>query len=585
MTSPLVRREIRFNRADSILIVHFFRGFFESDLLSVRDQLSAVFATVAALLASFGLILPVLFNHKYRALDALPSPALYHEAALADKLMFICISMDLTAIATLLNWQSLFPDLRDFLILTPLPIERCQLFRAKLLALLLFATLLILSVNVLPSFSMTAIMSSRWQQPPANTLAKGLVHITSLFAACCLAAYFVFFTLLAVQALLLNVLPSAWFASCSFAMQGMLVVLACASLPLTLWIPSLHSFVAKQPAALHWLPPAWFLASGEVMLGAASAVMRQLASEAAWSLGIAVLSALLLYLLTYARNTDQLLKTPAIRQMTFLGTCLSRLLHALTTTPEEAAICSFTMKSLLRSRVHKLLSAGIAGACLALVLDGFTSLVIDQALHHRAISHYSLLSAVCSGPLIVAFFLLVGLLWIFSIPIELKANWIFRLSEAPGRYWPISAAEKILLAVVVLPVFALTAICLTAWTGFVHAFLQAVFVLLMCLVLLEALLWNWNRIPFTCPYLPGKRNIIQSALVFSVALSVFAYLATTLELRLAQSSLPMAILFAALAAVALFMHVQRRKSWIGGLAMQFDNAPEPEVRTLDLAGE
>jgi hypothetical protein len=571
---------LHFDRADFVLLLHFFRGFFESDLLSIRDQLATIFASVAALLASFGLIVPVLFNHKYRVLNALPTPALYHEAALADKLMFICLCMDLAAIATLLNWQSLFPDLTDFLVLIPLPLERLQLFRAKLVALLLFVTLLIVSVNVLPSFSLTAIMSGRWQQP-----SNSILQITSLFVACCLAGYFVFFSLLAIQAILLNVLPSVWFATCSLVMQGVLLVFTCAALPLTLWIPGLHSWIAAEPPTLHWLPPAWFLGLEESMLGISDSAMRQLANQAWWSLCLAVTLSVLLYVLTYARDTDQLLKSPVTKQSRFAGRCLSRILNMAIRVPEERAIVSFAVKSLFRSRVHKLLVAGIVGAALALVLDGFVSLLIDQALHHRVIRPYAVRSALSSAPLIVAYFLSSGMLFVFSIPIELQANWIFRLSEVQGRYWPISAAEKILLAVIVVPVSAITLLSLSIRMGFVEAFMQAVFVLLMCLVLMEGLLWNWSRIPFTCPYLPGRRNIIQSALLFGVALSVFAYVATSIELRLSNSLLAMAILFAALTTIFLFMQVQRRRSWTGGLWVRFDEQLEPEVQTLDLRGE
>ena len=573
------RRLLHFDRADFVLLLHFFGAFFESDLLAIRDQLATIFASVAGLLASFGLIVPVLFNHKYRVLNALPTPALYNEAALADKLMFICLCMNFTAIATLLNWQSLFPDRRDFLVLIPLPLERLQLFRAKLVALLLFVSLLIASVNVLPSLSMTAVMSGRWQ--PGN----GILQITSFFVACCLAGYFVFFTLLAIQAILLNVLPSVWFADCSLLMQGVLLVLACAALPLTLWIPELHSWIAAEPPLLRWLPPAWFLGLEQSMLGISDSAMRQLAHQAWWWLCVAVTLSLLLYVLTYARNTDQLLKSPVTTQSRFAGRYLSRILNMAIRVPEERAVVSFAVKSLCRSRVHKLVVAGIMGAALALVLDAFVSLLIDQTLYHRVVGPYAVRSAVCSAPLIVAYFLSSGLLFVFSIPLELQANWIFRLSEVQGRYWPIAAAEKIFLAVIVAPVSAIALAFLAIWMGFGAAFLQAVFVLLMCLVLMEGLLWNWSRIPFTCPYLPGRRNIIQSALLFGVLLSVFAYVATNIELRLSNSLFGMAILFAALTTIFLFMQVQRRRSWSGGLCVRFDEQLQGEVQTLELGGE
>ncbi len=62
-----------------------------------------------------------------------------------------------------------------------------------------------------------------------------------------------------------------------------------------------------------------------------------------------------------------------------------------------------------------------------------------------------------------------------------------------GQYWAISAVKKILLTVVIVPVSAMTVFILAGWIGLAGSFLQAVFVLLMCLVLLEALLWNWNQ--------------------------------------------------------------------------------------------
>lgn len=573
------RRISQFDRADFVLILHFFRGFFESDLLSVRDQFRTVFAGVGALLASFGLILPVLFNHKYRALDALPTARLYHEAALSDKLMFICLSMGLVAAVTLLNWQSLFPDRRDFLILIPLPLTRFQLFRAKFVALFGFVTLLIISTNVLPSFSLTAVMIGRWQQPSNSPL-----QITSLFVACSLAAYFAFFTLLAAQALLLNLLPPAWFGAFSLALQSVLLIVACAALPLVFWISALHAFIAAEPRVLYWLPPAWFLGIEEALLGTADATMRRLAGTAGWSLCLIAILSLLFYGLTYARGTRGLLKS-AVNKSSFARECLSRLLNSAVRIPEQAAIISFAVKSLFRSRVHKLLLAVIVGACLAVTLDGFVSLLIEQSLHNRVIRHYDLLSAAFSAPLIVAYFLLNGLLFVFSVPVELRANWIFRLSEVQGQYAAISATEKILAALIIVPLSAITVLSLGGWIGLADAFQQCLFVLLMTLVLLEALLWNWNRIPFTCPYLPGKRNIVQSVVLFGVAFSLFAYAATALELRLSKSALAMTILFAVLAAVWLFMHVQGRRSWKVNVWVRFDNAPDGEVQTLDLRGE
>jgi hypothetical protein len=570
----------RFDRTDLILALHFFRGFFESDLLSVRDRLATVFTGIVALIASFGLVLPILFTHKYAVLNTLPTPTLYGEAALADRLMFICLSTDLTAFVTVLNWQSLFPELRDFLILGPLPLERLQLFRAKLIALLVFVTLLILSINVLPPLFLTAVMNGPWQLPHNMFL-----QIGSFFIASCLAGYFAFFFLLGIQGLLLNLLPPRWSRPLSVAMQTVLLIAICAALPLISWIPGLHSIIAARLPGISWLPPVWFVGLCESMLGNPHRVMHSLAARAVWFLGLAMASSLLLYLATYTRSSNLVLQDPVMRQG-LLAKCLSQILNAVTRIPQEAAILSFTVRSIVRSRLHKLLVAGIVGFCFALVLDGFLSALIEQTLgHHLRVPESSLLSAICSAPLIVAYFLLNGLLFVFSIPIEPRANWIFRLSDIHGSYRALNASEKVLLLVVVAPVSAMTGLLLAGWTGLELASLETVFVLLMSLILLQTLLWNWDRIPFTCPYLPGRRNLIQSALLFVTALSGFGYTAARIGLRLSASVPAMMILLAALLAIFLSMRVQRRKTWTGSIRLRFDDEPDPEVQRLDLERE
>lgn len=570
---------VRFERADVVLLLHFFREFFESDLLSVRDRLKNVFAGVAAVLASFGLMLPVLLNHKYRVLNALPTAAHYNEAAFADKLMFVCISMAITAAGTLLNWQSLFPDFKDFVILGPLPLRRLQLFRSKALALLLFTTLLIVSVNVLPAFSVTAIMSGRWQQPN-----NAVLQIVSFFAGCALGGYLAFFSLLTLQGLMLGLLPPRWFASWSAAVQTVLLTAIGAALPLALWIPGLHSVVAADRPFLRWLPPMWFVGLSQSLLKPGDAVMRDFAVSALCALGAAGSAAVLLYVWAYARGMDQLSRIATTKQPGFARRFLSRILSIAADAPQELAIMSFTAKTICRSRSHKLFVAAAAGGSLALVLDGFVALFMNRTLYHHAIRHAALLSAALTAPLVIAFFLLTGLLFVFSIPIEVRANWIFRLADMHGRDWPVAATEKVLL-IVAACISVATGLCLSTWIGAAQAAQAAVFVLLMCVALSEALLWNWNRLPFTCPYLAGKRNLIQSGLIFAMGLSGFAYLAVTIAMLASDSAAATLALYAALAAVVAFLRFQRRRVSACTLFLRFDDMPEPDVQILDIRGE
>ena len=568
------------DRPGLALVGFFFRGLFESELFSVRERLVTILSGLLSLFAALGLVLPLLFNHKYHVLNALHTPALYHEAALADKLTFICISFVITILVTALQWQSLFPSPQDFLILCPLPLRRFQIFCAKFTALLLFIVLLNVGVNAFPAVMMPGVMSGQWQQPHGS-----LLHVSSLFLACCFAGFFAFFALITLQALFMNLLPSRWFASFSLILQAVLLLLSLAALPLLLWLPDLHSYMhTPSPGAFH-LPPVWFLGWEEQLLGLADPFTNALAFRAKLALCVAVTSSLILYALAYARNSNLLFASNSHRRESLWRSLLSNLLHRGVRNGRELAVISFTIKSLFRSRIHKMLLSAIFGLSLSLSFDSFSSLWIAHLVGHTPIHLSNFENAVLSTPLVVSFFLLCGLRFVFLLPVESRNNWTFRLSDICSDESAVDATGKALLILAVVPVLLIAFVGFSLWLGVAAALPRTLFVLLMCLLLSEALLWNWDRIPFACPYLPGKRNLIQLLLLYGVALSFFAYVATLIEMSALSSPTRTLLLFLSLSAAFYFMRVHRRRILSRGLLLKFDDLPEPEVQTLRLEPE
>ena len=55
--------------------------------------------------------------------------------------------MGITALLTLLQWQSLFPSLRDYLALAGFPVSARQIFLAKFTALILLVAVFVLSLT------------------------------------------------------------------------------------------------------------------------------------------------------------------------------------------------------------------------------------------------------------------------------------------------------------------------------------------------------------------------------------------------------------------------------------------------------
>ena len=172
----------------------------------------------------------------------------------------------------------------------------------------------------------------------------------------------------------------------------------------------------------------------------------------------------------------------------------------------ERAILVFIGRTLARSRQHRLLLAVYAGMGLAYVFSQaayvlYRSRATDYgALEGRAQTALGI-------PLILLFFLIVGLRVSFSIPMEVRANWLFRLTDpiAGGAY--LSASRKTLLLLALAPVVAIAAPVYMAVWPWPRALGHAAFLAAFGLLMIELALTGFAKVPFTCSYLPGKANL------------------------------------------------------------------------------
>jgi hypothetical protein len=98
----------------------------------------------------------------------------------------------------------------------------------------------------------------------------------------------------------------------------------------------------------------------------------------------------------------------------------------------------------------------------------------------------------------------VGTRVVFSMPISLRANWIFRVTQVSRAWEYMAAIRRPLFALGVAPVWILSAgILFSLWPW------QLVVDHLVVLGLLGTnveylCLASFRKIPFTCSYLPGK---------------------------------------------------------------------------------
>jgi len=118
--------------------------------------------------------------------------------------------------------------------------------------------------------------------------------------------------------------------------------------------------------------------------------------------------------------------------------------------------------------------------------------------------------------------------------------------------------------------------------GWGPAFQHLVFGLLLSLILIELLLMNFRKIPFTCSYQAGKANITVLGVLYWFAFTSYAYTMATLELWLLHDDARWNGAVVLLLAVLGGLVVWRKTMIVDGSGLVYEDAPNPDVQTLGL---
>ena len=556
-----------------VLIRHFFGRFFDNELVSPHSEMNASVSKIIALLAAPGLITFWLFP-KYTYLSFQPA-GIAEAESLVDKLFFLTFSMVVMGFVTVLEWDALFPDRRDFSILVPLPISLPSIFAAKIVSLSAFVVLFFTASNAISTL-MYPIVSTRGKGSLEGILLTMLVHATTMFAA----TSFVFLAFVALQGLLMNVLSFRAFRRVSTYVQLISVFVLLLMLLLFLDTSSLL-YSAKNRHLLYFFPPMWFLGLYESMLGQPDPLYgsRQIALQALALVGSA---SVLAYALSYKRHVRRSLESEEIFDV--VPTRISNALCALVdrfivSSPLAQASFYFTSKTIVRSRKHWLYLAAYAGVGFAFVLQavfGAFSRAGGPAIGKPTPTFLSI-------PLVLSFFLLSGMRVVFAIPAELRANWVFQLSEADGRKESLSGVRKAMFLFGVVPLYSLLLPAYVFLWGWPVACFHTFFDVVLSLLLIELLLLNFRKIPFTCSYLPGRANLTALWFFYWLAFTTYAYSSASLEAWILARPARMACFYLIGCAAVTAAIVYRNRLLDEGFSLVFEDEPDPVVRTLNLS--
>jgi hypothetical protein len=554
---------------------HYTQQLFASDLVTSADDLRRVVVTSLALIASLGLLVPKMYYKKYEVLSLSPNVDLYRRAIYADQLFLIVITM--LAIATLVTfrWDSLFPNRQDYLVLRPLPLKLSQIYFAKLTTLSGLVLTVIALFTIPCAFSFATIIAG------AHDLAGFWQEAGAQIFACLGAGAFVLFALALLQIALMNVLPLRWYARASASLQSLLLVAILCVIPWTVDLPNAVHVIDLRPAWGSFAPPLWFLCLYEQTIGHASAYDRALAVRGILATCIALLATVLVSALMHQRYAKRVFESEGKVGHARLRV-LEYLAEKLAANVRESAILIFALRSLDRMKQHRIIRLMYAGVGCALVLESGSGVLLTGAMNHGRVRHGAALDAVFALPLVLFFFLFTGLRYAFRLPVDLRANWVFRLTAPDAVAERERAVRTMYIGFGLLPAIAGTAPFLCVVVIPWKAAYGIVFAILIGLLIIESEVENSDNIPLTCSYLPGKRNILHTGIIYWLTVFMLTTFLAGLEGMSAVNPIRAGLVLLMLTLMYWRKH-QRESASVAGI--RFDDLPEPAVLTLGLSRE
>jgi hypothetical protein len=294
-------------------------------------------------------------------------------------------------------------------------VKRSTLVLAKIAALLAAPALAIISLNIFSGVVWPLLFRSA-NRGFVTGLKSFPAYWITIFAA---GAFFVF-SVLTIQGLAANLLPRQLFLRVSAVLQA-----GCLCLLLSTYFlePSMESPAAlsspHNQRLLGWLPSYWFFALFNQLNGSMDPSLVPLAKRAWAGLAVSVFGSCAALLLCYVRMMRQMVEQPDILPGTRSITWWPRFGSSL-----PAAITLFSLRTLMRSRQHRMILSFYLGLGITIVV-GYAKATMGGFGSTGGIISSSLLFA----SILMMILSVLGLRVVASFPISLPANWIIRMTQ------------------------------------------------------------------------------------------------------------------------------------------------------------
>lgn len=410
------------------LVGHFadrsIRGGAESD----SDELDFSTGLLLMLLPTPGAFISIFFYDKYSTLlqllrkDLITDP---YTASPGDEYLFVVISVVVTGIIAVWRWDSMLLDRRDFANLVHLPVSAGKIFLANLTTVLILTLVFAIEVNIGSTVLFPIVVSSSYPQFSiyANFAAGHALAVASVFT---------FAAVVGLIGMLMFSLPYRVFRRVSQYSRVWLVLFFLSLLMTSFVVAPLVRNLAQNPGSIiRYLPTVWFLSLCEAVRHPAPPVFQHLALRGLQALGAMAIFALAAYTMSYRRcflSIPETVERISPKGGFFLPLLLRMASRFYLPTPARRACFGFALQTLTRSEKHFTALGAFVGMGVLLCAQTLMTATHTGGEMGMRIPEAALLSI----PLILVYCLVVGLRFIFELPADLRANWIFKLQIDGG---------------------------------------------------------------------------------------------------------------------------------------------------------
>ena len=183
---------------------------------------------------------------------------------------------------------------------------------------------------------------------------------------------------------------------------------------------------------------------------------------------------------------------------------------------------------------------------------------------------------------VVAYCLMVGLRFVFEMPVGLRANVAFRSGLDPNAH-EVGAVARKLIWTFLGPAVIVPSLAIGAWAmGVLDGLLHAAAVTTACWLLMEALLLRYRKIPFTCSMPPFQNHVIMALFLYLLGLAGFALVLPEIE-RALLADRRLIALVPAVAVAAAYLFRQARGDEDHDRFLIYEDRPEAAVTVIRLA--